>query len=853
MSIHRSSRPTRIPSPREHLRSRRPEQFSDSETSAQYELSEGQLGYHLDTLTALRRESAFETFARKLCEREVCPNILPQTGPVGGGDSKTDGSTYPVTTALVESWPWYLGRDAANEFWAFAFSTKKKWRAKLREDAAKLRHLDPLPRKAFFVTNQFVRDKERAEAIDEIRKTWLLDLTILDRQWITTRVLERQHIDLVIDALGIPVPARPQQLVGPLDRARQAELERLENELSQPGVESRPTAALVEKYLYGARLCRGMGAPRTYTLGFHHRADTCAARLGWPDLVILSIYERAWTTFWWYEDIDSTSQAYDELERHVLAGADPWHHELLSITLWNLAGAARRGTATNTEELAARATRLRESLGRIEQAADRPDAAAYARNVCLVTKLVLSEQTEDIRATLSELKTALEDSAQYLFTPSTSLLDTIVELGSAVPPSDEYDALFELACELKKSREGQRASGVTLLKRGLQCLSSDNLSSAISYLARAREELTLNEALGAFSRAIAATGSAYEALGLRWAARLEFCRALYLETRRHTFRQEPSTIAANLARRLFWLELELGRVPIALAWRLLALHFDALTGESSRDSDLVLEDGVLAVSLLHTSREDLLHLGLLEPLLSRQALQVSRSALLFLLGHLEEATKTLPNELKDQPIEQFFLLAAAQPARHQMRLPPTLLLRETVEWTIDVKPVRYRLIVDNAPAALLTAEHLAGTIELLAHSANALKVIPMRSEYAIRIRSSVLADNPPRVYTNDDGRRDFDLDFAVTPRLLSDETIEAQQAEREWLADIALRAFASSTHLRDDTIQNLAKHGVLAQVFDYPPLGRCIASLIPIEEYLPGAKSVPEGALSYMREHPWSC
>jgi hypothetical protein len=35
----------------------------------------------LDTLTSRSQETIFENFARRLAQCEVCPNLLPHTGP----------------------------------------------------------------------------------------------------------------------------------------------------------------------------------------------------------------------------------------------------------------------------------------------------------------------------------------------------------------------------------------------------------------------------------------------------------------------------------------------------------------------------------------------------------------------------------------------------------------------------------------------------------------------------------------------------------------------------------------------------------------------------------------------------
>ncbi len=91
-------------SPREFLRQRRPERFSDTRANAAPRLDRSALEYHLNTLTSRSQETDFQNFALHLAERVVCPNLRPQTGPTGGGDSKADAETYPVAEVLSEAW-----------------------------------------------------------------------------------------------------------------------------------------------------------------------------------------------------------------------------------------------------------------------------------------------------------------------------------------------------------------------------------------------------------------------------------------------------------------------------------------------------------------------------------------------------------------------------------------------------------------------------------------------------------------------------------------------------------------------------------------------------------------------------
>jgi hypothetical protein len=136
-------------SPKALLRSRRPERFSDSVLEDPPILDRSMLEYHLQSLTSRSQEQDFEEFARHLAEKELSPNLIPHTGPTGGGDSKVDSETYPVADQLSMAWFTGLGREGASERWAFAFSAKKTWRGKVQSDIKKIAATRRGYRKAF--------------------------------------------------------------------------------------------------------------------------------------------------------------------------------------------------------------------------------------------------------------------------------------------------------------------------------------------------------------------------------------------------------------------------------------------------------------------------------------------------------------------------------------------------------------------------------------------------------------------------------------------------------------------------------------------------------------------------------
>ncbi len=65
------------------MRELRSEKYSDTRVRSAYQLEPDIFEYRLDTITSRNETHDFELFCRKLCERTICPNLRPQTGPEG--------------------------------------------------------------------------------------------------------------------------------------------------------------------------------------------------------------------------------------------------------------------------------------------------------------------------------------------------------------------------------------------------------------------------------------------------------------------------------------------------------------------------------------------------------------------------------------------------------------------------------------------------------------------------------------------------------------------------------------------------------------------------------------------------
>lgn len=167
--------------PSDFMRARRPQLFSDSTVVRDSKLPPSVLDHHLASLTSRKQEVEFEHLCRRLAEKEICPNLLPQTGPTGGGDSKVDAETYPVSDEISQRW--YEGRAVVKrtqERWAFAFSAKKQWRTKVGSDVQNIVGTHRGYKLIYFMTNQFVPDRVRAEVEDALKRRHRIPVRILN-------------------------------------------------------------------------------------------------------------------------------------------------------------------------------------------------------------------------------------------------------------------------------------------------------------------------------------------------------------------------------------------------------------------------------------------------------------------------------------------------------------------------------------------------------------------------------------------------------------------------------------------------------------------------------------------------
>lgn len=788
-------------SPREFLKGRRPERFSDSVGQDSPVLDRSVLEYHLDTLTNRSEELQFEMFARRLLERTVCPNLLPHTGPTGGGDSKVDTETYPVAETLTMGWYIGIGNQAATERWAFAFSAKKDWRPKLQSDIAEIVTTGRGYTKAFFVSNQYIRDKERAEIEDKLRKKHGLDVRVFDRTWLLDKVFGGHLEQLALDELGLKTSVRREVRKGPLDTEREQTLDSVEARIAAALRDNRHTSSLVNDCLEAADLARGLERPRTEVEGLYARADRLTQQFGTHHQRVQSAYDRAWTAFWWYEDYYLFVELYADVEERARGSRNAYDLELWTNLFFMLHGAVTGGELKADKiDMRARATALVAELDRLALEQERPSTALQARTLRILVRLRLA-QPDAIDSILRELDTVICDSESLVGYPFEPLVQILTELGKFLDTWPAYEEVFETAVQTAARRAGEVLAARVLTTRGAQQLDADQPYEAIRTLGRALGRLYKHESRHDAVRALYICARAYEQVGLLWAARGTMLAAASISTNEFWTYDKATPQQAVCYNAIKWIELRLGRLPHLLTWHDLHRVVRAVLADQGYSMERLSKsdqtfDPILGMLLLRADLWELLKLTTLPDVLDSLDLPGAAVALMYALGHEDE----VPPELLEEPASaeakrDLFRKWRDQPAAQELPAKPLLYTTQTVILSSNVLGCQITVNCWNKPPCVELGESALAAIESFLATGVLERIVAREPTLTINLRPSDFSDTPFTFELRDrDGKPHIELRCrSFEPHTLSpDEQSRLKERLFELVAHVIARVFIMS-------------------------------------------------------------
>jgi hypothetical protein len=788
-----------MPSPREYYQSAHPEYFSDSELQDVEDLDRSVLDFTLSSLTKRSQEMDFERFARRLCEKEVCPNLLPTTGPTGGGDSKADSETFPVADSLALKWYGGVAREASQERWAFAFSAKAEWLSKVKSDVKKIAETARGYTKVFFVTNQSIPARKRSSVEDTLSEAHRMDVRILDRTWILERVFGGQHEEIAIEELRVQTLKKRTTRSGPVDTARAAELAEIESRVADAVGAGQFGPKLVDDALDAALLCRSLERPRTEVEGAYARADRIALKYGSLRQQVESAYQWAWTLFWWYEDFPATVDQYEQVEGRAKDSSNIFDLERLSNLLtclnWHVSSS---GNATQVKWYEERTTVLRTELERLSGDGERPSVSLQAHVLLLQNDLLRhGMEGTDPSTAFDELKQVVERSEGLVGFPMKVLVQVVSAVGERIEESPAYDSLFDAVVNAEARRSSEVRAARLLLKRGEQLIEQGRAVRAIALTGQALGRLYKHETRSEIVHALYLCAHAYERIGLFWAARGTYLSGASIAANEFWTYGTVSRQFAACVRRLKWTELRLARLPHLLVWHEMDTALRSALSDSGQyepdETDFGF-DLLLARMIVRARPEQHVELRRLVPALDRLGLTMGADIALFLIGHADRLAEAA-QQFNETP-EQF----AAKVGNMQAgaSLPDRINLRDENSGALTTKILGCSVIVNCTPEppCVEIGESFLASLESFLSTISARRAAAFEPELTVDVISTkgleeyVAVEEQERL-----GRPHFilrcrHLDPNEIPR-------EAQESLREQVFEAALKVSAHIAQFRD--------------------------------------------------------
>lgn len=748
--------------PSRYMRDRHPDLFSDSVSEVEYHVEREVLSYHLETLTNQKDETSFENFAQRLCEKFIAPNIRPQTGPVGGGDGKTDAETFPVSSEISARW-FVPDNDKAGERKAFAFSAKKTWRSKIKSDVAAIAGTKRDYDQIICVTNQFVPAKKSADLQDELLKEHGIPVTILDRTWLLDRVFKHDSMAIAVEELGVGKGTEKHtRRLGPSDTKRAAELDTLEAKIADGSQYQGQPAALVEDARRAALLARGLGHAPADVNGRFERALRLARANTIQKLELAIAYEWAWTSHFWHEDHIRTSELYDDVERLALGSDDANDLERLSNLLPLIRMSVHTGSMDASKgKLKDRTAALKAALETLTGQTHRPNNALHAEALMLMTRVSekgvehRDDPLKDIWVSFTDVIKRAEGLGTF---PFTSIADTLTQIGEFIADSNEFDTLFETITDALAARSGEGEAARKNVQRAYQKLAKGSPYDAIRWFGRAVALLIKEEYGDDLIDALLGAGFAFEQVGLPWAARNYTLAAVSQEFSAFKRHGSIGALRASVLSRYFDTEFKLGRVPQILSaheLEMIVRTAQARTDGQRRRLDKVQELHMMQIAslLLQTPVDKLGEIAQLPDALERLALPMSRTALLYLMGN-EDILRTegwIPEQETPEGAETFMRDLRDYGVKADYPV-PDFALGEAVTLSSNVLGCRIELACANNLISIGVGEAILGSLEALLATSFDHRIVPQLDHLQLRVMpSDAVGLNPVLTFADVEG------------------------------------------------------------------------------------------------------
>lgn len=651
----------KVRTPAQFYRMMRPECFSDSTVEAE-KMTRDQFKFIMSQIAIDQRHDAFEDFTRRCIQKLITPNIIPQTGPTGGGDGKADLVSFPVSNATSSLWIVPEGGSSGNEKWAFAISSVHKWSTKMDSDVKKIMdNLHGITR-IYFCTNQAVASRSRLAKQKKYQDEYRIDTVILDLNWYVQAVFDQGCYDDAVEALGLGESLKQIKKMGPLDIKRENRLAEIDKKLPKTEADGFDDA-YVGELIEAAILSRGLEKPQQEVYGRFAVALNAARKYGLPQQVYECIYQKAWTDFYWYDNVEATYENYCELKMLLGDEVNVTRIEKLFTLFQIIFVAYGEGLFTKIIDVQKEYSFFKELYDRLAAAPARSSCSLYLQ-ICLLEFELMQRApvTDDydekrINVVIDHLIDALRKAAYHLDIHFDSQADILATIGQLYVHNNGFDELVDVVADIQSSRDRDISAASIHYQRGFQNLESRNYKDAIRHLSKSyvlyQKENTLTELV----RTSSFLAYAYSHVDLLYSAKVYYVKALSLLLISMGNKGRSDHLIVTILLQLCENELNLGQIVSFLEWLSILDGYVALL-PNYLDKDLVSDrsrlDALLG-SLIYESPLNDDSFSVLPDILERHQLEFSRNVLMIKMGKRDSVSKEFGFLLDNEESTQRFV------------------------------------------------------------------------------------------------------------------------------------------------------------------------------------------------------
>lgn len=649
-----------------YYRELRPEKFSDSKIEYKIPLTKELFEKQLEILSTKKMQSNFENFIVRCAERLITPNIKPQTGPDGGGDGKVDAETYEVTTDISDKWYVANGGASEKEKWAFAISCKKQWKPKITTDIEKVANTNRGYTRVLFFSNQFIKSSTRVDIEKDLSNKFNIEVSIFDALWCTNAVFYYGCKDIALDCLNFSDEyKKKREIIGEIDKYRRDRLDEIENSILLRQINGVDTG-YIDELQEACILSRGLERPRIETEGRFSRALRECEYHGSTQQKFNIIYDHAWTSFFWFEDIDAVHKDLLKLKGFINDNCSVIRIEKMTNILTNLINAERAGLI-DSKKVEPEIKYIKELCNTLEKRGDKPSSLLFLRLYIaeqrlishLLSKEPINEDIDAIRPLLLEASFHLEISfeAQY---------QIIINLNRVIDDNPKYEDLVdELTSIVRKTNSDQAAARIEM-DRAMALMEKERFKQAIRHFSFCIHPFEKEECMEELIKTSGMMGIALYEIGLPFSAMAYLVKSVSMLLKTYYVSGNIPHLLMTVLQKLCEIELMLGRLVMYLNWYELMMtvsHNGQFSEEKDFNETNILHDRAWACRFAASDLENPV-MSFLPNILERIEMFQSSEYLKFSLGYADELDEEVRNifaqdgwqdKMLNQPIFEQFL------------------------------------------------------------------------------------------------------------------------------------------------------------------------------------------------------